>query len=127
MSADEVANMANSDESDRTCPKCGKAFKYPSFMRAHQPGCKAKGEAPARSTRPKRNGSHETPAAAPTSMAMIPVVKEVPERLRGTVLEPALQLLLEDKKSLEAQLARVSDAIQTVSRLQPVGAESRPT
>jgi hypothetical protein len=133
LKEEEVVAMANGgDKSDRTCPKCAKPFKFPSFMRAHVGGCQGEAAAaPAKAARAKRNGNGSPPPKAPASivpaMGLIPIVTQIPEHLVGSDLAPAMQRLLDRKRQLDDERVQLDQALNAISRLQPAEAETRPT
>lgn len=124
MNAEEVAAMATDEKSDRTCPTCGKVFKFPSWLKNHS--CKTKGDGSVEENpdlpmpRPRKKAKQPKPAApapAATGGTMIPVVTEVPEDLVGTHYGVTISILLERREQLRKELASVSDAVTTVINL----------
>lgn len=112
MNAEEVAAMA---AKELECSKCGEEQKSPRSKGQHERFCTGKknGRAAQRRSEP----TVPTPAAAP--MALIPIVNEVPEHLKGSDLEPAVQRLLDRRAALEKDLAETNGAIAAVSKLEP--------
>jgi hypothetical protein len=117
MKAEEVAQMANKDV---TCGKCGEEQRSPRSKGQHERFCDGKrgGSAFSRPCSKAQPAAKAAPAARST-MEMILVIDAVPEHLKGSALAPAVEHLLERRKSLEAELAETNQAIATVSKLTP--------
>jgi len=125
LKQDEVVAMA---KNDLTCGKCGREFVHPKRKLNHEADCEGSNgsQAPARRAA-RRSPPTAAPAAAAPAMGLIPIISSVPEHLVGSDLAPAMQRLIDRKRALDDERLQLDQALNALSRLQPVEAESRPT